>query len=296
MVPDTIHRRRFIEQVTAGALGLVGLKSVGCKSDESSTSDPQVEKPPVVKQDVTAVDPIQKSLNDAHAAWSEHVAIGDRISSDNPLIVREIFTKAVDPPNIMGSAELREGFLDYEKFTSDILVSLTHGHGYTHERIRDLIFHLRDNKLLGARSMDFPQQAFKDTQHLLENKDFMAFMGELYKDATPDCDENSSIYAACYLTRLLGERQSGQFELTSGLYMHPTIAPTGAFHQWISINGKIVDPSIYPDDGYKERGVGTNYIPIVSSRMKKEGTTITTDRTINCFPREMEENLITLFH
>ncbi|MBN8551063.1 MAG: hypothetical protein J0M12_17250 [Deltaproteobacteria bacterium] len=118
-----------------------------------------------------------------------------------------------------------------------------------------------------ATSEDRLTQAQTDFLFVMSNPEAKKFICSLYRVRELDCSEYSAALCACIAARV-GIKTSGKdliaVDIVGGAYFPPEKGGAAVLHQWLEMEGRVVDPSVRPDAELQVRALpATHYVPLM---------------------------------
>lgn len=222
--------------------------------------------------------------------WNKHVAKDSIISKNNPGLVSEIATegkayKSHGP--VQRGNGVGEPWTIYSNFDKDALLDLTSQNfqcTMVANTASGYIEHSRpglstDQKRIEKDSFNLALELLKDT----------GYNENIINGANIDCKAISTTYLAAYVAEASHLDTPVEIELDSGVaFSKAMMGNQGDGHQWIQVNGDIIDAAMYPEKGFRTNPHELSYAPIVGIRFTIQGHKVSGNTVVYCYPSTIE--------
>lgn len=222
-------------------------------------------------------------------AWRRHEEVGTRISNSNSNLVSQLVEEA------NSYKKSAPGTIQWPKYND-----------FTKLEMLDVMSDNQDCSTLAKTAfvyikrsgMDFPTDssriqadAFNLTLKLLSDKGYIDYVMET---TNIDCRGRSLTYIAAFVAEATHvDGGSFSIELDSGVVFSRKLqGEAGIGHQWVRSNGKVIDPSVFPERGFRLSPTDLAYVPVVGVDFEIGGSNVLAYHKIYCYPAEIETNYL----
>jgi len=238
-------------------------------------------------------DPMAYTNNAVYRGWVENLERGKKIARENPDLIGKLVDEAIsyDPQE-----DVRDFFSFPKGFTKKDLLMTARATIFSAERVPDILKHSLYQVINVRDSKGMAEDALFDTGLIRKTSRFKRICNDLF-DIDEDCKLLSSAYAANCLGRLRRQEEQGvtnniPIEIETGIAYTPEY-PKGFGHQWVNVNGKVVDPwvelvgkKVDPLMSKNDYSASNRrYIPITSLNVSSKSVNPRATK-IYCFPRK----------
>jgi hypothetical protein len=222
-------------------------------------------------------------------SWRRHEEVGTKISNSNSNLVSQLVEEA------NGYKKSSPGTIQWPKYND-----------FTKLELLDVMSDNQDCSTLAKTAfvyikksgMDFPTDssrieadAFNLTLKLLSDKGYTDYVMET---TNIDCRGRSLTYIAAFIAEATHvDGGSFRIELDSGVVFSRKLqGEAGIGHQWVRSNGKVIDPSVFPERGFRLNPTDLAYTPVVGVDFEINGGNVLAYHRVYCYPAEIETNYL----